>query len=107
MKTNEPCVTELSAELLEKMAGALRILAHPCRLKIIDVLQREKEAPVHVIMRKLDLPQAFVSHHLNQMRRAGLVKASRKGKEVWYDIMDPSALTILDCIRKKQALTKG
>ena len=102
MKTNEACISELSMELLERMAGALKILAHPCRLKLIEVLQREGDLPVHLIMARLQLPQATISQHLNQMRRGGLVRAVRKGKEVWYGISDPSALTILDCIRKKQ-----
>ena len=103
MKTNEACISELSMELLERMAGALKILAHPCRLKLIEILQREGDLPVHVVMARLQLPQATISQHLNQMRRAGLVKAVRKGKEVWYGIDDPSALTILDCIRRKQS----
>lgn len=84
------------------MAGALKILAHPCRLKLVEILQREGELPVHVLIERLHVPQATISQHLNQMRRAGLVRAARKGKEVWYDIADPSALTILDCIRRKQ-----
>ena len=106
MKAIEPCLVELSPELLERMASALKILAHPCRLKIVDFIQREGSAPVYSIMSRIKLPQATISQHLNQMRRAGLVAATRKGKEVWYSIADPSALTILDCIRKKQAGSK-
>jgi ArsR family transcriptional regulator len=89
-------------ELLERMAGALRVLAHPCRLKMVELIQREGAAPVHLITDRLHLPQATISQHLNQMRRAGLLQASRRGKEVWYGIADPSALTILECIRRKQ-----
>lgn len=101
MKSLNPCLGELSVELLERMAGALKILAHVQRLKLVEILQREGEAPVHVLMERVGLPQATISQHLNQMRRAGLVRAVRRGKEVWYSISDPSALTILDCIRKK------
>ena len=89
-------------EFLERMASALKVLAHPCRLKLVEVLQREGDMPVHGLMERLEQPQATVSQHLNQMRRAGLVKADRRGKEVWYAIADPSVLTILDCIRKKR-----
>lgn len=102
MKPNEVCGPEFSMELLERMAGALKVLAHPCRLKMVETLQRQGAAPVHAVMAHLRLPQATISQHLNQLRRAGLVKAVRKGKEVWYEIADPSALIILDCIRKKQ-----
>ena len=91
-------------ELLERMAASLKVLAHPCRLKVVEILQKQGEAPVHTIMAKLRLPQATVSQHLNQMRRAGLVMATRRGKEVWYQIADSSALTVLDCIRRKQSV---
>ena len=89
-------------ELLDHMAGTLRVLAHPLRLKIVEILQVETEAPVHEIVARLGLPQAAISQHLNHMRRAGLLKAMRRGKEVWYGIAEPSSLIILDCIRKKQ-----
>lgn len=88
-------------EFLEKVAVALKVLAHPCRLKIVEVLQREGEVPVHALMARLNLPQALLSQHLNQMKRVGLLKGTRRGKEVWYGIADPSALTILDCVRRK------
>lgn len=101
MKTTQACITELSMEFLEKVAVALKVLAHPCRLKIVEVLQREGEVPVHALMARLNLPQALLSQHLNQMKRVGLLKGTRRGKEVWYGIADPSALTILDCVRRK------
>ena len=91
----------LPVEFLERMAGTLRVLAHPHRLRIVELLQREQEAPVHELVARLHLPQATLSQHLNQMRRAGLVRARRAGQEVWYSIADPSSLTILECIRKK------
>lgn len=101
MKANELCLADVAPELLEKMAASLKVLAHPCRLIMIDTLQHEREVPVHSLMAKLHLPQTVVSQHLTQMRRAGLVKGIRKGKEVWYSISDPSVLTVLDCMRKK------
>ena len=107
MKTQTGSLSDLPTELLERMAGALKILAHAQRLKMVDILQREGEVPVHVVTARLNLPQATVSQHLNQMRRAGLVKTTRRGKEVWYSIADVSALTILECIRKKHGQGKA
>jgi DNA-binding transcriptional ArsR family regulator len=102
MKSTQPCLKELSVDVLERMASALKVLAHTHRLKMVEMLEREGESPVHAITSRLNLPQATVSQHLNQMRRAGLVRAARRGKEVWYSIADPSSLTILECIRRKQ-----
>jgi ArsR family transcriptional regulator, zinc-responsive transcriptional repressor len=95
-------MSELPVELLQRMAEVLKVLAHAHRLKIVEILKLEQEAPVHEIIARLGLPQATISQHLNQMRRVGLVKARRDGKEVWYSIADPSSLTILDCIQKKR-----
>ncbi len=94
-------LSSISPDLLERMADTLKILAHSQRLQIVDLLDSRSSAPVHEIMTALALPQAATSQHLNAMRRAGLLKADRRGKEVWYAIADPRALTILDCIRKK------
>lgn len=93
----------LSLELLERTADMLRLLAHPYRLRVIEYLEgRHDGAPVMDIQAHVDLPHAATSQHLNQMKRAGLLKSERHGKEVWYAINDPRTLTILGCIRKKQ-----
>lgn len=79
----------------------LKLLAHPHRLKIIEILENVEEAPVHEIVEQLGLPQGATSQHLNKMRRANLIGAERRGKEVWYRIADRRSLTILNCIRGK------
>jgi ArsR family transcriptional regulator len=106
MKTNirnrrEP----LSPEWLEKMAHALGVLAHPLRLRIVEILEDRTEAPVHEITELMGVAQAAASHHLNKMKSAGLIRSERRQKEMWYRIADPDSLTILNCIRKKRART--
>ena len=99
---NQPCPRDLSIADLARMAKVLKLLAHPYRLKIVDVLESEDSAPVHGLMDRLDLPQAAVSGHLKKMLRAGLVAAERRGKEVWYSLGDRRSLTILNCMRAKK-----
>jgi ArsR family transcriptional regulator, zinc-responsive transcriptional repressor len=98
----QPCPQNLTVEDLARMAQVLKLLAHPHRLKIIDILESEKEAPVHALVGRLALPQAATSGHLNLMRRAGLVESERRGKEVWYSLGDRRSLTILNCMRAKK-----
>lgn len=93
--------TVLSPELLERMAQVLRLLAHPQRLRIIEILSRRKQAPVHDIVTDLGAPQAVTSQHLNDMRRVGLVKSARRGREMWYSIADTRCVKILKCIEGK------
>ena len=44
---NQPCPQNLSIEDLARMAKVLKRLAHPYRLKIVDVLESEDAVPVH------------------------------------------------------------
>ena len=90
----------LSMELLTRMTETLKLLAHPQRLKIIDILDRNGASPVYRIAEELGLPSAATSQHLNQMKRVGIIMAERHGRKVRYDVLDPRALTILGCIRK-------
>jgi len=99
MKKEKNC-TGLSVEILERMADTLKLLAHPQRLKIVEILDVNGSSPVHVVADELGLPPAATSQHLNKMKRVGLINADRRGKEVWYSVGDPRALTILGCIRK-------
>jgi DNA-binding transcriptional ArsR family regulator len=100
MKRTKKCIRQgqLRPEALERAAQALKMLAHPQRLKIIEILEHEESEPVHALIEETALPQPVVSQHLNQMRRMGLLSAERRGKEMWYSIADDRALSILDCI---------
>lgn len=92
----------LSAAELGRMAQVLKLLAHPKRLRIIDLLETSGEAPVHDLMERLALPQSATSSHLNLMRHVGLVESERRGKEVWYRLGDRRSLAILNCMRTKK-----
>jgi DNA-binding transcriptional ArsR family regulator len=92
----------IEVEFLERAATVLRLLAHPQRLRIVEYLEQHGSAPVHDLMDYLSLPQAVTSQHLTVMKRAGIVQAVRRGREVWYTLADPRCASILHCIRNNQ-----
>ncbi|MDA3924432.1 MAG: metalloregulator ArsR/SmtB family transcription factor [Kiritimatiellae bacterium] len=100
MKKNSSCIQEkgLSVEFLENTSRMLRMLAHPHRLKIIEILDREGECNVTTLIDQTGLPQSSVSLHLNQMKRMHLLGSRRNGREVVYHISDPRVLRLLNCI---------
>lgn len=100
MKTTElHCALEnLSADAVSTAAEMLRTLAHPMRLRIIDLLNAAGELPVCEITDYLDIAQSATSQHLNHMRRIGLLKTDRRGKEVWYSLADTRPIALLNCI---------
>lgn len=93
------CALEnLSSAAVGNAAEMLRTLAHPMRLRIIDLLNTARELPVCEITDYLSIAQSATSQHLNHMRRVGLLKTERRGKEVWYSLADARPIALLNCI---------
>ncbi len=88
----------LDPMVLRHCAAALRTLAHPDRLRIVEALEN---GPLDVseLTAKLKRPQATVSQHLMRLRAHGLVSAERVGRVARYRVAHAGCLTILSCIR--------
>ncbi|MDP6523629.1 MAG: metalloregulator ArsR/SmtB family transcription factor [Kiritimatiellia bacterium] len=97
----------LPPDFMASMAESLKVLAHRDRLRIVELLDLLGESPVRVLIENIGLPQATVSHHLNRMKRAGLIRSNRRGREIWYSIADANSLTILNCMRKGRKSFRG
>lgn len=92
--------------LLRRCGAALRTLAHPERLRLVESLE---PGPLSVgeLTEALGRPQATVSQHLMRLRAHGLVRAEREGREVRYAIAQAGCLSILACIRTHFAKPAG
>ena len=64
---------------------AFKSLAHRTRLEIFFFLVRQKgEVAVGDIQAELEIPGPTLSHHLDLLRRAGLVQSRKEGTFVYY-----------------------
>src|SRR6267143_64112 len=52
------------------------------RLRIVQILVTEGEQPVSELARRLRISQPLMSWHLRRLRRAGIVRMERVGREV-------------------------
>ena len=68
-----------------ELAEALKALAAPSRLKIMEHLQLRPFC-VRALTVRLDISQPAVSQHLAVLKRAGLVEADRDGTMVHYRV---------------------
>ncbi len=87
--------------VLERMATALRVLAHPHRLGIVERLM-EQDLTVGELAVALDIPPNACSQHLNLMRAHGLLAGRRVGRAVYYRVDNPSATNVIRCIRRHE-----
>ena len=65
---------------------AIPPMADPSRRKIFEYLYLEGDKTVGEITKKLKLRQPTISYHLKMMEKEGLLKAKKKGREVYYQI---------------------
>lgn len=98
MKTKPLRLTDLSA--LEQAAECLRILAHPHRLRMIQMLL-QGEFTVGELADACELPSAMASEHLRLMQRCGFLTSERDGRKVFYRVAEPHLERILGCIEDR------
>jgi ArsR family transcriptional regulator len=84
---------------LEHAATLLRIVGHPHRLKIIELL-KESELAVGELAERVGLAPHATSQHLNIMKAHDILGSRRESRNVYYFVKSPHALNIIDCIRK-------
>ena len=90
----------LDAQKLERMADVLRVISHPIRLRIVELLALQ---PLNVgeIKELIDeeMAHSLISHHLNRMRLMGLLIARRNGASIEYSLAVPALCEIVRCAR--------
>lgn len=81
----------------ESLSARLKVLAHPERLRILDVLRREPECVCH-LEALLGKPQPYVSQQLRLLREAGVICDEKQGQNVFYRVCDAQVLAWLDAV---------
>jgi len=82
-------------EALENTAALFKLLSHPSRLAILQILREGEECVCHMSA-ALGLRQAYVSQQLMVLRQAGLVSDRREGWNVYYRVTKPEVYPLLD-----------
>jgi ArsR family transcriptional regulator, arsenate/arsenite/antimonite-responsive transcriptional repressor len=88
----------LDAGEAANLAGALRVLADPARLRLLGLIQSQpsREACVCHLTDPIGLSQPTVSHHLKVLLGAGLVEREQRGSWAYYRVVPGS----LDALRE-------
>lgn len=74
-------------DLLMKLTEFFKILGDTTRVKILNVLDKN-EMCVCDIANVLNMSKSSISHQLSTLRRSGIVKCKKNGKEVFYCLDD-------------------
>ncbi len=91
-------LTSLAA--LGEAAECLRTLAHPCRLRMVQMLL-QGEYTVGELAEACEIPSHMASEHLGLMRDRGLLVGERRGRSMYYRVGEEGLVGIMQCVEKR------
>ena len=99
-----PRLTPLDA--LAQAAECLKTLAHPHRLRIVQMLLRGRY-PVGELAEACGIPSHMASEHLRLMQRCSLMTSEKDGRKAYYQIAEPHLANIMACIEARFGAKTG
>jgi rhodanese-related sulfurtransferase len=85
--------------IYEQFGRVAKALASPHRIELVELLAQGPRT-VEAVGRMADMSLANASAHLQVLRAAGLVEATKQGLFVTYRLADPSVVDLLLALRK-------
>lgn len=98
MKTTN--LPKLSLDAMAQAAECLKTLAHPHRLRMVQMLL-ESEYTVGELAEACGIASHMASEHLGKMKDRGLLAVERRGRKVYYSVAETGLASIMGCIEKR------
>lgn len=96
----------MSLECLGQAAECLKTLAHPHRLRIVEMLLGGRYT-VGELAEACGIPSHMASEHLRLMQRCGFLNVEKDGRRAYYTISEPHLASIMNCIADRFGGTKA
>lgn len=93
-----PGLTSLDA--LTEAAECLKTLAHPHRLRMVQMLLRDRYT-VGELAEACGIPSHMASEHLRLMQRCGLLTSEKDGRKAYYRSAEPHLANIMACVEAR------
>jgi len=85
--------------LYEVKANLFKGLAHPFRIRTLELLAGAPERSVADLLQQTGLEASHLSQHLAVLRRHRLVDSERRGSHVYYRLAHPAVAELLAAAR--------
>lgn len=96
--TKEPSLTSL--EDLGQAAECLRTLSHPVRLRMVQMLLRDRYT-VGELADACGIKSHMASEHLRLMQHCGMLSSERDGRKTYYAVSEPQLGSIMHSVEER------
>jgi DNA-binding transcriptional ArsR family regulator len=87
----------LTKEALSQAAECLKTLAHPARIRIVQLLL-EGQHTVGELAEACEIQSHVASEHLRLMQRTGFLSSRKEGRNTYYEVVEPHIESVIACI---------
>jgi len=91
--------TSTQRPLYEVKANLFKGLAHPIRIRVLEVLAAADTVSVAELLADTRLEASHLSQHLSVLRRNNLVVAERRASQMFYSLAYPEVADLLTVAR--------
>lgn len=88
----------IDADKILSAVNMLKVIAHPVRLAIVDLLTENKKLTVLEIQEVINLEQAIASQHLTLMQDKGVLVSEKVGRNKYFSLRYPKMKNIITCL---------
>lgn len=85
---------------LAQAAECLKALAHPHRLRMVQMLLQGRYT-VGELAEACGIPSHMASEHLRLMQRCGFLSCEKEGRNAYYQIVETHLASIMACIEAR------
>jgi len=93
-----PRLTNL--ESLGQAAECLKTLAHPHRLRMVQMLLKDRYT-VGELAEACQIAPHMASEHLRLMQRCGFLASEKDGRRRYYRVVEPHLENIMTCVESR------
>jgi DNA-binding transcriptional ArsR family regulator len=86
----------LSPDQASRLAGVFKVLANDSRLRLLHALAKSGELSVGALADAVAMKTQAVSNQLQRLQDLGILDSRRDGTSIFYRIVDPCAIALLD-----------
>ena len=97
-KQPDKSLTDLDS--LRQAAECLRTLAHPHRLRMVQMLLKG-DYTVGELAESCGIASNMASEHLRTMQRCGFLESRKDGQRRYYQVVEPHLANILNCVESR------